>query len=76
MTALTEALCQPHIHSENLTQERCEMSTDAILDLTAVAVVFGSFLVSANWHHIRNAILRTYNSPSRSSALADLQKRS
>lgn len=34
------------------------MPADAILSLTAAAVVFGSFLVSTNWRFVRNATLR------------------
>jgi hypothetical protein len=44
------------------------MSTDAILDLTAAAVVFGSFVVSANWDTIRNAILRLHDAEPSSTA--------
>ena len=34
------------------------MLTDAILSLTAAAVVFGSFLIAINWRPIRSAALR------------------
>jgi hypothetical protein len=37
------------------------MSTDAILDLTAAAVVFGSFVVGTNWDTIRSAMLRMHD---------------
>ena len=34
------------------------MLTDAILSLTAAAVVFGSFLVAINWQSVRSATLQ------------------
>jgi hypothetical protein len=34
------------------------MATDAILSLTAAAVVFGSFFVAINWRSVRSATLR------------------
>jgi hypothetical protein len=52
------------------------MSTDAILDLTAIAAVFGSFIVAANWDRIRNAVLRSHDAPSRSGAVAQFDNRS
>jgi hypothetical protein len=34
------------------------MPTDAILSMTAAAVVFGSFLIAINWRPVRAASLR------------------
>jgi hypothetical protein len=44
------------------------MSTDAILDLTAVAVVFGSFVIGTNWDTIRSAMLRMHDAVPHSGA--------
>jgi hypothetical protein len=44
------------------------MSTDAILDLTAAAVVFGS-LIGTNWDTSRSAMLRMHDAEPRSGAI-------
>ena len=70
MTAITVPLLRSEIDSDHLPLQRCDMSTDTLLDVTAAVVVVASFLVATYWDVFRDGLNRTHDRASRSGPAA------